>query len=93
MGCKQAGVQKMISARAQSERTERTEVERAGRPPSGVFAIPLAVAAAYDIPIAHDEFTGLDRLDREELDEVDDEYDGEISEVRVIVPATLVRTA
>jgi hypothetical protein len=48
--------------------------------------------SAYDTPIARDEFAGLDRLDRDELDE-DDDLDSEISEVRVIVPAALRRSA
>ncbi len=66
--------------------------ERRVRRPSGVFAIPLAVAAAYDVAVARDEYVGLDRLDREELDETDDDA-GRTAEVRVIAPSVFRRSA
>ena len=66
--------------------------ERRVRLASGVFAIPLAVAAAYDAAVAHDEYVGLDRLDREELDETDEDVKPR-AEIRVIVPSTYRRSA
>ena len=69
--------------------------ERRVRLASGVFAIPLAVAAAYDVivaGVANDEYAGLDRLDREELDETDEDVRPR-GAVRVNVPATYRRSA
>jgi hypothetical protein len=78
MAGSRAGVQKSITARGKKS---------AGRPSSGVFAIPNAVAALYDVAVARDEYVGLDRLDRDELDETDDDA------IVVILPAELRRSA
>jgi len=83
MGASKAGVQKSITPRAP---------KREERPSSGVFAIPNAVAALYDVAVARDEYVGLDRLDREELDETDDDVNGP-APVVVILPAELRRSA
>jgi hypothetical protein len=70
---------------------DRVAVER--RAISGVYAIPLAVAASYDVAVARDEYIGLDRLDREELDEADADSAPVVTEVRVIVPARYRQSA
>ena len=82
----------MVRAKSNSSSLQQ---ERRVRLASGVFAIPLAVAAAYDAivaGVANDEYAGLDRLDREELDETDDDVRPH-AEIRVILPATYRRSA
>jgi hypothetical protein len=73
------------------ENESKSASARPKRPVSGVYAMPLAVAASYRTAVAHDDFTGLDRLDRDELDETDD--DVVTADVRVILPRALRRIA